>query len=216
MVEIIPGILEQSFSSIVEKVRQVEGICPWIQIDLLDGTLFANSCFHNPSEFANLRTTANLELHMMVVNPIQLIDEWAAVGFKRFIAHIEGITDTEGFIAKVRSKPRSNRGQKLEVGLAVDIDTDVSILAPFVPNIDVILVMGIHTGKSGQVFDNQALTKIQKVRLLSSSLPIEVDGGVNDETAKGLVQAGATRLVSTSYIFNSPHILQAIKKLQQA
>lgn len=208
MIEVIPGILEQSFSSIIEKVRQVEGFCPWIQIDLLDGTLFGNTSFHNPAEFINLRTTAKLELHMMVVNPAQLVDEWARVGIKRFIAHIEGITDAEGFIAKVRSK-------KLEVGLAVDINTDVAILEPYLPNIDVVLVMSVHTGESGQQFDEHAAIKIRKIRTLNSEIAIEVDGGITPDNARKVVQAGATRLVSTSYIFNSPHILQAIRRLQQ-
>lgn len=215
MIEVIPGILEQNFSSIVEKVRQVEGFCPWIQIDLLDGTLFGNTSFHNPAGFANLRTTAKLELHMMVVNPAQLVDEWARVGFKRFIAHIEGITDAEGFIATVRSKPRFNRGKKLEVGLAVDITTDISILEPYLPNIDVVLVMSVHTGESGQQFDEHAAIKIRKIRTLNSEISIEVDGGITPDNARKVVQAGATRLVSTSYIFNSPHVLQAIRQLQQ-
>ncbi len=207
MTEIIPGILEQNFSSIVEKIRMVEEFCPWIQLDLLDGTLFGQTSFHQVNSFATLRTLAKLELHMMVVNPIQLIDEWVQVGIKRFIAHIEGITDTEAFITKVRTK-------KLEVGLAVDIDTDIAILEPFLPNLDVVLIMGIHTGKSGQVFDHRALAKIYKVRSLNPDLPIEVDGGVNPQTGKLMVAAGATRLVSTSFIFNSPSIAQAIKTLQ--
>lgn len=208
MVEVIPGILEHSFSAIVAKIRQVEQFCRWVQIDLLDGTLFNASCFHDPSQFSTLRTPINLELHMMVVNPIQLIDQWANVGFKRFIAHIEGISDTENFLVKVRSKKR-------EVGLAVDIDTDISILEPYLPNLDVVLIMGVHTGQSGQIFDHRALVKIHKVRQLVPDLPIEVDGGINPETAKTIIHSGATRLVSTSYIFNSPHIYQAIKTLGQ-
>lgn len=208
MIEVIPGILEQTFSAIVEKLRLVEGFCRWIQIDLLDNSLFGNTSFHDPSPFSGLRTASRLELHMMVVNPENYIDEWAEVGFKRFIGHTEGMSNVENFITKVRSK-------KLEVGLAIDIDTDVKIIEPFVPNIDCVLVMGIHTGKSGQAFDDRAITKVHKVRLLGPNLPVEVDGGVNDETAPRLVQAGATRLVSTNYLFNSPHIPQAIKKLQQ-
>lgn len=207
MIEVIPGILEQSFSAIVEKLRLVEEFCPWIQIDLLDNSLFGNTSFHDASAFTNLRTTSKLELHMMVVHPENFVDEWASVGFKRFIGHVEGMTNVENFITKVRSK-------KLEVGLAIDIETDVKIIEPFLPNIDCVLVMGIHTGKSGQVFDDRAITKIHKIKLLAPNLPIEVDGGVNDETAGNIVQAGANRLVSTSYLFNSPHIPQAIKKLQ--
>lgn len=208
MIEVIPGILEQNFAEIEKKIRQVEEFCPWIQIDLLDGTLFANSCFHNAQAFTTLRTVSRLELHMMVINPQKLVDEWAQAGIKRFIGHIEGITDCEGFIAKVRSK-------KLEVGLAVDIETDVSIIQPYLPNIDMALIMSIKTGKSGQAFDDRVITKIQKVKSLAPDLPIEIDGGINLDTGRRVVQAGATRLVSTSFIFNSPYILQTIKRLQE-
>ncbi len=209
MVEVIPGILEQEFAKIVDKVRLVENYSPWIHIDLLDGTLFSNNCFHDPSAFSSLRTLSKFELHMMVVNPHQLVEEWAEVGIKRFIGHVEGISDLEQFIATVRKK-------KLEVGLALDIDTDVSLIEPFLPNIDVALVMSIHTGKSGQQFEDKAVIKMRKIRMLAPELPIEVDGGINLDTAKKAVAGGVNRLVSTSFIFSYPSIPLAIEKLRKS
>lgn len=208
MVEVIPGILDQEFSTIIEKVRKVEEYVDWIQIDILDGTLFGNNNFHDPAPFKNLRTRANLELHMMIVNPEQLINEWFEVGFKRFIGHVEGCTNVENFIAKVRSK-------KAEVGLAVDIDTDISKVAPFIPNIDVVLIMTIHSGRSGQPFQEKALLKIHKLRELAPDLPIEVDGHIDLVTGKQVREAGVTRLAVTSFIFKSANIPQAIKQLQE-
>lgn len=207
MVEVIPGILEQDFSTIVDKIRKVEEYVDWIQIDILDGTLFGNNNFHDSIPFKNLRTRAKLELHMMVINPDQLIDEWAAVGFNRFIGHVEGITNVERFITTVRSK-------KKEVGLALDIDTDISIIEPFIPNIDVVLIMTIHTGRSGQPFQEKAIMKIHKLRAIAPDLPIEVDGHIDLTTGRQVREAGATRLASTSYIFKSPNIPAAIKSLQ--
>lgn len=208
MIEVIPGILEQDFPSIVKKIRMVEGFVNWIQIDLLDGTLFGNSCFHDPSPFVSLQTTSNLELHMMVVNPENVLDSWAKVGFRRFIAHIEGISDAEKFITKVRSL-------KKEVGLALDIGTDVSLIEPYIPNIDLVLLMAINTGKSGQEFQDKVVTKIQRVKTKFPDIPVEVDGGITLETAKRVVMAGTNRIVSNSYIFSSQHVLQTIRKLQQ-
>jgi ribulose-phosphate 3-epimerase len=208
MVEVIPGILEQNFTEIVRKVRMVEEFIPWVQIDLLDGTLFGNTNFHNPEKFSEFRTAVKLELHMMVKNPQQLVDAWAGAGIRRFIAHLEGLSDPEIFIAKVRSK-------NLQVGLALDIDTPVEKVKPFLPNIDVVLIMTIHTGKSGQAFQLSSLNKISKLREFSPDFPIEVDGGINLETGKKVVEAGATRLVSTSYIFSAANISAAIKKRQQ-
>lgn len=207
MVEVIPGILEQTYTSIVEKIRLVEGFVEWVQVDLLDGTLFGNTNFHNPASFDSLRTPLSLELHMMIVNPEQMIIPWKKAGIKRFIGHVEGMSEVEKFIATVR-------GVKGEVGLAIDIDTDVTLLKPFLHNIDCVLVMAINTGKSGQVFQEKAVSKINIIHNLVPDLPIEVDGGVNPETARRAVLAGATRLVTTSYLFNAPSLLSALHKLQ--
>lgn len=208
MTEVIPGILEQDFSGITRKIRLVENYVSWVQIDLLDGTLFGNTNFHDPSPFSSLRTPLNLELHMMVKNPIQMVDQWAEVGIKRFIAHTEGLTNIDQFIDKVKEK-------KLEAGLAIDIETEVSVLFPYLDKIDVVLIMGIHTGKSGQSFQELAVGKVKEVREKAPNLPIEVDGGVGGQTAERLVKAGATRLVTTSYIFSAPNLYQAIQNLQR-
>ncbi len=207
MVEVIPGILEQSYPSIVEKLRLVEAYVKWTHIDILDGSLFNNVCFHNPSTFEDLRTPVFLELHMMIANPQLTVSQWSRAGIRRFIGHAEGIKDIESFITTVRN-------DKKEVGLAIDIDTPVSVITPFLPNIDCVLVMTIHTGRSGQIFEERALMKIMQVKLLAPNLPIEVDGGINYETAQRAVHSGATRLVSTSYLYSAPSLLSALHKLQ--
>ncbi len=207
MVEVIPGILEQDFPSIVNKIRIVQEFVEWAQIDIVDHTLFNNSNFGDFTPFSTLRTNVQLELHMMIDNPQSAVGDWARVGIKRMIAHVEAYNSIESFIAKARQR-------KVEVGLAIDIETGLDKLLPFLPNVDCALVMAIQTGKSGQKFDLRALTRIKKIRELFPAMPVEVDGGINLETGKMAVEAGATRLVSTSFLFNSPSFAQSLKKLQ--
>lgn len=205
-VEVIPGILEHDFPSIEAKLKLIDKLVPWVHIDIVDG-LFKNSNFRTPLQFKSLKTNVLLELHMMINNPEDVVGEWVEANFSRFIGHVEGMKDIDKFIQTVRS-------YKKEVGLAIDIVTPVSVIEPYLGKIDNVLIMSIHTGKSGQSFMPEALDKIKEVRRLSPHMPIEVDGGVNPETGKLAVQAGVTRLVSTSYIFKSQNISEAIKKLE--
>lgn len=207
MLEIIPGINEQDFPSIVKKMNIAQDFVEWAQIDIVDHSLFDNSNFNDHSVFSSLRTNLKLELHMMIDNPQNAVGDWARAGIKRMIAHVEAYNSVESFIAKARQ-------QKVEVGLAIDIETTLDKLLPYLSNIDVALVMAIQTGKSGQKFDLRALARIKKIRELYPDMPLEVDGGINLETGKMAVEAGATRLVSTSFLFNSGSFAQNLKKLQ--
>lgn len=208
MIEVIPGILEHDFSSIEAKLKLVDKLVSWVHIDIVD-ELFKNSNFRNPLQFKLLKTSVSLELHMMIKNSENTVGDWVDAGFLRFIGHVEGMKDIDKFISTVRS-------YKKEVGLAIDIVTPVSAIEPYLNKIDNVLVMAIHTGKSGQSFMPEALDKIRKIRKLSPQMPIEVDGGVNAETGKIAVEAGATRLVSTSYIFKAKNIKASLQNLKAA
>ena len=212
-IEVIPGILEQEFSRIEERVRLVAPYVNWIHIDIADHRLVPNSSFLDPSPFKKLiqETGKKFELHMMIENPVSVSDEWVNAGFQRLLWHMEGIIKT----SDVRLKIAEIRGRGVEVGLAVDKETPVESVLPYLDDVDCVLVMTIQAGFSGQQFIPEMLDKARVIRERKPGLPIEVDGGINYETAKLAVAAGATRLVSTSYIFNSGNIREAINRLQR-
>jgi len=212
-IEVIPGILEQEFSRIEERVRLVAPYVNWIHIDIADHRLVPNSSFLDPSPFKKLiqETGKKFELHMMIENPVSVSDEWVNAGFQRLLWHMEGIIKT----SDVRLKIAEIRGRGVEVGLAVDKETPVESVLPYLDDVDCVLVMTIQAGFSGQQFIPEMLDKARVIRERKPGLPIEVDGGINDETARMAVVAGATRLVSTSYIFNSGNIREAINRLQR-
>ena len=212
-IEVIPGIFEKDFQLIRERAKLVAPFIDWIHIDIADNRLVSNSSFLDPSPFKKLiqETGKKLELHMMIENPVSVSDEWVIAGFQRLLWHMEGIIKT----SDVRLKIAEIRGRGVEVGLAVDKETPVESVLPYLDDVDCVLVMTIQAGFSGQQFIPEMLDKARVIRERKPGLPIEVDGGINYETAKLAVAAGATRLVSTSYIFNSGNIREAINRLQR-
>lgn len=206
MIEVIPAILEKEFSEIEKKIRLVEDLVSWVQIDVADGELVPNTTFSDPSTFESLKTSLNLELHLMVKDPLRFVERFAAVGFKRFYAHVEGDYIDE-YIAKCYQLG-------VEVGLAIDGPTLFSKLHPYLDNIDCVLVMAIEAGFSGRPFREDTTTKIKKIREIDFEIPIAVDGAMNEENARKVVEAGATRINSNSYIFDAPDVKLAIEKLK--
>ncbi len=206
MIEIIPAILENNFSEIEKKIRSVENLVDWVQIDLLDGTLMPNTTFADPNPFVALKTPVKLELHLMVKDPLRYLERFTKAGFKRFFAHVEG-EYVEEYIEEC------NR-LGVEVGLAIDGPTDFEKIHRYIINLDAVLVMAIDAGFSGRPFREDTIEKIRKIRDLDFEIPIAVDGAMNDVNAKKVIIAGATRINSNSFIFGSQDIKSAIESLR--
>lgn len=208
MVEVIPGINELEWPEIQRKLEQVTGYVPWVQIDFADGTLVPNMTCMDLEKFREVSENVSLEAHLMVAHPEKYVKQLADVGFKRLIAHVEAV-DPRLFLEEVQY-------ESVEVGLAIDGPTEFDVFEPFLNEIDLALVMTIEAGPSGQPFLPETVEKIRILRRNLPDLAIEVDGGINDKTAPIVIEAGATRLVSTSYIFKNPRgVSAAISELQQ-
>lgn len=206
MPKIIPAILEKDFPEIEKKIHLVEGFVDWVQIDIADGTLVPNTTILDPTPFATLKTSVQLELHMMVTDPLRYLPNFHKAGFKRFFAHVEG-QFIEEFIQKCYSLG-------VEVGLAIDGPTDFEKIREYLDNIDAVLVMAIEAGESGRPYREDTVEKIKKIREVDFTIPIAVDGAMNLENAAKVVSAGATRINSNSFIFNAPDVKIAIETLR--
>ena len=207
MVDVIPGILEKEWVSIEERVKIAEPFVEWVQIDVADNTLVPNTTFLDFSKFISLGSKPFLEGHLMVVNPEKYIKSMSDAGFKRLIAHVE-CHDPRIFLDQAKY-------EHVEVGVAIDGATELELAEPFLEEVDMVLVMTIEAGFSGQPFLIENLEKIKTIRENFPDLPIEVDGGINDQTAKLVIEAGATRLVSTSYLYRDPqNIAKSIETLK--
>ena len=197
--EVVPGILEGSWDEIERKISTISQFSKEIHIDFIDGRFANNKTFLDSAPFSKFANELYLEAHLMVEEPLQYLSSLAQAGFKRFLGHIEKMVNQEEFVAQ---------GQLLgEVGLALDLDTPLdAIKVPF-DDLDVVLVLAVKAGESGQEFQNQALEKIKILKQVQddkkTNTIIEVDGGIDDKTLPLAKNAGATRFVSTNFISNA-------------
>jgi len=210
MIDVLPGVLQKDLAVIRQKVEVVSSLVTWIHIDVADHTLVPNETFTNFSEWKNFPPHVSFEAHLMVAHPEKYIRPMVACGFKRLIAHLE-CEDPRLFLDTAKY-------EEVEVGLSVDGPSPIEDVEPFVEELDAVLIMGIEAGFSGQSFQPET---VEKIKALLHSYPqtvIEVDGGINNITGKLVVDAGAKRLVSTSYIFQHESLdgmSQAIQSLRE-
>lgn len=182
-----------------------------IHIDIMDGKFVDNKTW-TTSEIIKLTKYSNLPLdvHLMVNNPSKYIEDYAMLNTNNITFHYEAVKDVNKVINEIKD-------YGLKVGIAVNPDTDVKNIYDYLSNIDIVLIMSVYPGKSGQVFINETLNKIKELKdyIVNNNLKtlISVDGGINDETGKLCKEAGADILVSASYIHND--IKNNIDKLKE-
>ena len=209
MVEVIPSINVRTLEEVKEKVCLVEPHVKWCHLDVTDGVFSSHETWRDPKDLLDLETNLNIEVHLMVSNPDEVIDEWLIPLVKRVIVHTEAIQNFD----LVREKCR-DRG--IELGVAVNPETAVEAFEPYVGKADVFLFLAVPPGPSGNPMHPNTVGKIASFRKSCPECIIEVDGGVNAETGSAAVKAGANFLATGKYIFDSPDIQSAIISLQSS
>lgn len=204
MTQIIPAIIAKDFQELKNKIKQIEPYVEWAQLDVMDGKFVENITWNNPSDLKELETSLKLEAHLMVEKPEEVVDDWIKSGVKRIIIHYESTKQLDEIIKKIQDTG-------LEAGIAVNPKTSVDVLKS---NVSTFLVMTVNPGRGGQEFLEETLEKIKILREKYKNVKIEVDGGINLETAPKVVQAGANILAVGSTIFKSEDIGGIIKKLK--
>lgn len=192
MFDILPGILEKEWDEIEKKLEIYRSFAKGVHIDLIDGKFAPNTTFLDPAPFKKYSRDFLLELHMMVDDPIKYVKPFADAGFGRFIGHVEMMPDQTAFVAHAQLWG--------EAGLGIDAQTPIEAIKINIEDLDSLLVMTVKTGYSAQGFLEENLEKVRQL-VKKTSIPIEIDGGVNDETIKTGCAAGARRFVATSFLF---------------
>ena len=207
MIDVIPAIFETQWSEMEKKIALVAPLVEWVQIEISDGTLVPSVTLLKLDQLDKLDKCPSLEAHLMVADPVNYIQTLADIGFKRLIAHVE-CQDPRDFLDRATY-------ESVETYLAIDSATDVIQIETFLDQVDGVLVMTAEAGEVDQAFQPETVEKIRVIRENFVDLPIEVEGGINNVTGKITIEAGATRLVSTNYLFTDPsHIAQAIERLK--
>ena len=209
--QVIPAIIADNFSDLQQKINKVKDYVDWIQLDVMDGRFVQRITWYNPQELKDLNPEimqqVNFEAHLMVYKPERVIEPWLKSGVKRIYIHYESTHRKAELIEQIKRAG-------IEVGFALDIVTPYTFIESFIPNLDAVLIMTVRPGKSGQKFREETLSKVRNLHKKYPNLPIGVDGGVNPDTAKQILEAGATRLCSGSYVLESADTQQAIETLK--
>lgn len=207
-VEIIPAVNAASFEEVQRKVALVEPHVKWVHVDVADGTFTENTLWHNPLDLPLLKTELFIEMHLMVKDIDTQLKEWLLPNVRRNIFHAEAAQNPEALIAACHAAD-------IFAGVAIRPDTSWEALKPFVDKVDLLQVLGVIPGRSGQLFQKHVIQYIQALRKEASSCFLELDGGVNADTAAEAVRAGANVLVAGSAIFEADDPVRALQDLQR-
>ncbi len=208
---IAPSILTASFSNLEATIREFEEAgCDYLHLDIMDGVFVPNITFGHKI-VADIKKITNLpmDVHLMIVNPENHIDNFAKSGCDMISVHFEGNIHLHKLIMQIKS-------HNIKAGVVINPHTKVSVLEPLIDYIDNILIMSVNPGFGGQKFIEYSTEKIKQAKKLigNRDIIISVDGGVNLDTCKRVVDAGANFLVVGSAIVDSNNKKETVSKLR--
>ena len=209
-VQIAPSILSADFSNLESEIRTIEKAgAHMLHIDVMDGH-FVNNITFGPAIVKSIRNKTDLpfDVHLMIDPVIKYITDFADAGADIITVHIEAEDDTRGAVELVRSL-----GKK--AGIAINPETKIDTIIPFLDVIDQVIVMSVHPGFAGQSFIGDSIDRIQKIKALIANRDIllEVDGGINSLCSQDCINAGCDILVAGSSIFNTNNYERSISEI---
>lgn len=211
MIKIAPSILSADFAFLYDEVKKVEEAgADWLHIDVMDGHFVPNITI-GPPVVSSLkeRTGLPLDVHLMIENPDLYIEQFVKAGASVITVHAEACVHLHRTLQLIKSKG-------VKAGVALNPSTPLSVLDYVMEDLDLVLIMSVNPGFGGQEFIASSVSKIEQLKQVVGKRPvlIEVDGGINTETAPLVVGAGADVLVAGSYIFSKENVWHAIKLLR--
>jgi len=213
MAKVAPSILSADFNILLEEVKSVSN-AEFLHIDVMDGHFVPNISIGS-TVYKNLKSKVDMifDVHIMISDPLKYAQQFIDAGADYLTFHYEAVKNPDVVIKHIQSL-----GAK--AGISIKPDTDVQAIKPFLPILDLVLIMSVEPGFGGQKFLPSALPKLEYLKREKENhnynYLIEVDGGINLETGKAAVTAGAEVLVAGSFIFNLKNrkeIIEELKKL---
>ena len=210
---IAPSLLSADFARLGEEVRNVIAAgADWIHVDVMDGRFVPNITI-GPLIVEALRpvTQKPLDVHLMIVNPELYLEAFVKAGASIVTVHLEACTHLHRTLQEIKRLGAS-------AGVAINPHTPIELLTEVLEEVDVVCVMSVNPGFGGQKFIENSYTKVANLKNMilkkGSKALIEVDGGVSEQNAKRLLEAGADILVAGSFVFKAPDPIAAIASLK--
>ena len=208
---VAPSILAADFSRLGEEIHRVEAAgTDWIHCDIMDGHFVDNISF-GPEIVTIVRglTSLPLDVHLMIEHPDHYVPRFVKAGANSITVHVEPEAkhDVEKTLKQIRESG-------CRAGLTLNPETPFDLVEPFLHKIDLLLIMTVHPGFGGQSFRADQMRKVKRARSLNRNLDIEVDGGINADTARLSIENGANGLVAGTSIFHSEDYANAIRQVR--
>jgi len=212
---ILPSLLLCDFGDLRSEIALLEkaGVKA-LHLDVMDGMFVPNMTYGMPIvEGLSRHTSMPLDVHLMIEDPLRYVEQFAAAGSDLITVHVEACSDLKGTLQQIRDLGVAS-------GVALNPDTQLETILPYLELCDLVLCMSVNAGFGGQKFNPVALEKFEQLVQIREQQQLdfilEVDGGVNVDTIQGCYDAGATWFVAGSSIFKQPCYQQAVSALTAA